>query len=275
MGAPSSISEVRAVDPVAQSAVPTHSPAVERRVRNRSPERPEPPPTDLDVARTPRRGLGITHRVAVILRGAVTTGGWAAKGSVRAGLEPATEAWVASLLPDPAAVGCTVELFDKDDTTLDDVVVALADLGLAALDFVFTAVPGEAAESSEIERPRRPRRARDQQRCRSCAASATTVKGRRNTPSRAPCGRRPRSVPFSTRPGRCCRRTSRCRAFLVRRPGSGSCRPGSRTCPRPSPRASRTWSRRWPRREAGTRGRSTFGPTCWLRLASASSAPCR
>jgi hypothetical protein len=110
------------------------------------------PPTDLDVARTPRRGLGITHRVAVLLRGAVAGGGWAAKDSVRAGLEPAMEAWVASLLPDPAAVGCIVNLFDKDDKALDDVAVTLAALGLAALDFVFASVPAEAAESSEIER---------------------------------------------------------------------------------------------------------------------------
>jgi hypothetical protein len=110
------------------------------------------PPTDLDVARTPRRGLGITHRIAVLLRGAVTQGGWNATTSVRAELEPLLEAWVASLLPDPATVGCTVNVFDEDDTKLGDVDVRLSDLDLAALDFVFAAVPGEVAENSEIER---------------------------------------------------------------------------------------------------------------------------
>jgi hypothetical protein len=110
-----------------------------------------PPPAELDVARTPRRGTGFTHRVAVLLRGSVAGGGWKAATSVRARLEPALEAWVASLLPDPAAVACTVNLFDATDQPLTDATVALSDLGLSALDFMYAAVPTERAEASEIE----------------------------------------------------------------------------------------------------------------------------
>ncbi len=111
-----------------------------------------PPPSELDVARTPRRGVGITQRVGVLLRGAVTRGGWTTTAGVRAGLEPALEAWAASLLPDPAAVACVVNLDDAAGTALPDLAVRLGDLGMGALDFVYAAVPGETAEASEIER---------------------------------------------------------------------------------------------------------------------------
>jgi hypothetical protein len=111
-----------------------------------------PPPAELDVARTPRSGVGIDHRVAVLLRGELTAGGWgAAAASPRAALEPVLEAWVAQLLPDPAAVGCTVDLFDAKDAPMSGTEVRLADLGISALDFVYAAVPGEIAEASEIE----------------------------------------------------------------------------------------------------------------------------
>ena len=105
-----------------------------------------PPPADLDVARTPRSGVGLNHRVAVLLRGELT-----AKPGPRAGLEPMLDAWVAQLLPDPAEVGCKVELFDAKDAPLKPVEVRLSDLGISALDFVYAAVPGEVAEVSEIE----------------------------------------------------------------------------------------------------------------------------
>ena len=108
-----------------------------------------PPPAELDVARTPRRGTGQAHRAAVLLRGSITGGGWST--GPRAKLEPALEAWTATLLPDPADVACTVKLFDAAGQPLPDARVRLGDLGISALDFVYAAVPGEAAEASEIE----------------------------------------------------------------------------------------------------------------------------
>ena len=108
-----------------------------------------PPPAELDVARTPRRGTGLTHRVAVLLRGNVAGGGWAQ--TPRSGLEPVVEAWVAGLLPAPADVGCAVELFDGKDMPLAAAQVTLDTLGVSALDLVYVAVPGERAEASEIE----------------------------------------------------------------------------------------------------------------------------
>jgi hypothetical protein len=108
-----------------------------------------PPPAELDVARTPRRGTGQAHRLAVLLRGSVTGGAWST--GPRAKLEPALEAWTATLLSDPADVTCKVKLFDASGQPLPDATVRLGDLGISALDFVYAAVPGEAAEASEIE----------------------------------------------------------------------------------------------------------------------------
>ena len=111
-----------------------------------------PPPAELDVARTPRRGVGVTHRVGVLLRGAATGGGWAATPGVKAHLEPALETWAASLLPDPSMVSCLVTCLDQQGDPLPDRTVHLDELGIDALDFVAAAVPTETAESSEIER---------------------------------------------------------------------------------------------------------------------------
>ena len=112
-----------------------------------------PPPAELEVARTPRSGIGVSHRVAILLRGTAAPTGWSAGAapSPRALLEPMLEAWAAHLLPDPASVACKVELFDAGDSPRQPVRVALSDLGMSALDFVYAAVPGEAAEASEIE----------------------------------------------------------------------------------------------------------------------------
>jgi hypothetical protein len=108
-----------------------------------------PPPSDLDVARTPRRGTGVTHRVLVLLRGSVSGGAWAS--TPRSKLEPALEAWAAGLLHDPTAVGCVVKVFGGDGTALPDAEVKLSDLGISALDFVWASVPTEQAEASEVE----------------------------------------------------------------------------------------------------------------------------
>jgi hypothetical protein len=112
-----------------------------------------PPPAELEVARTPRSGVGVSHRVAVLLRGDITPVAWGAGAtpSPRAVLEPMLEAWAAQLLPDPAKIGCEVESFAASGKPLKRITVHLSDLGMSALDFVYAAVPGEAAEASEIE----------------------------------------------------------------------------------------------------------------------------
>ena len=72
------------------------------------------PPPELDVVRTPRTGIALTHRMVMLLDGALTLApGWTASEALhRATAEPRLNAWAASLLPDPAKVRCVVERVD-------------------------------------------------------------------------------------------------------------------------------------------------------------------
>jgi hypothetical protein len=122
------------------------------------------PPTELDVVRTPRTGVGVTHRVLVI-SGDPTydgdPGGWAA--TPRALAEPRLEACAQALLPQPddiriraifrAASGDVVESLD---TTLGDVhrrapQADAAVLRLSALDLVAQADPNDTPHRTALE----------------------------------------------------------------------------------------------------------------------------
>ncbi|HEX6886541.1 MAG TPA: hypothetical protein VF143_00430 [Candidatus Nanopelagicales bacterium] len=98
------------------------------------------PPPELDVVRTPRTGITVTHRVAVALSvDAAPTGGWAvAGGSPWAASEPALDAWLAQCLGPVAGHQLTLTGGDTEH------VVALAALGLTATDFVRMASAGES-----------------------------------------------------------------------------------------------------------------------------------
>ncbi|MBC9032131.1 hypothetical protein IAG41_06990 [Sphingomonas sp. JC676] len=99
------------------------------------------PPPDLDFIRTPRSGVTVTHRVAILLAvDAVPTEGWAeAAASPRAETEPALDAWLARCLG-PAS-GRNLALVDGNGTEHP---VPLPDLRLSASDFVRLAGGGDA-----------------------------------------------------------------------------------------------------------------------------------
>ena len=95
---------------------------------------------DPDSVRTPRSGLALTHRIALVVpAGAPTAPGWSAPGRVRArqAAAPALEALAASLLPDPRRVRATVRL--ETEARAGTVVVRLSDCDLGALDCVYGA----------------------------------------------------------------------------------------------------------------------------------------
>lgn len=98
------------------------------------------PPT-LDVVQTPRTGVGVTHRVGILLDpAAATTGGWAGPArSPYAAAEPGLDAWLARMLG--AATGRTVTVRDAAGELL--VPVPLPDLGMSASDVVRMAGAGE------------------------------------------------------------------------------------------------------------------------------------
>jgi hypothetical protein len=112
------------------------------------------PAPELEVARTPRSGIALTHRVLQLFSGkpAVATGWAAASTSVRATAEPMLNSWAAKLLGNPKKVRCTVEMLDGAGTVLETRKFLLSALALAPLDVVFGVEPlAGAGQISEIE----------------------------------------------------------------------------------------------------------------------------
>src|SRR5262249_36468069 len=77
----------------------------------------ETPPPELEVVRTPRTGIALTHRLLTLFSGDPALppewAEWADLGnSFRADAEPHLNAWAAKLLGDPAKVRCVVEQLD-------------------------------------------------------------------------------------------------------------------------------------------------------------------
>ena len=112
------------------------------------------PPTELDVVRTPRTGVALTHRVLTLFDSTVTNAAaWATDDrSARAEAEPLLNGWVATLLPEPARVRCHADYVERGTSRViaaDE--VSLHDLGLAPLDVVFLAQGDEEAQRGELE----------------------------------------------------------------------------------------------------------------------------
>ncbi|MBK8458912.1 MAG: hypothetical protein IPL43_00755 [Micropruina sp.] len=98
------------------------------------------PPPELDFVHTPRSGIGVTHRVALLLDpDAPTAPGWAGPAdSPLAAAEPGLDAWLGRMLP--TATGLSLTLRDGASGTP----VALPELRLSASDAVRIAGAGEA-----------------------------------------------------------------------------------------------------------------------------------
>ena len=93
--------------------------------------RGDPVPSDPAVARTPRRGLPVNARVAVLLPGEPTpAAGWNTN-RMRARVDPRVEGWAAAMLGDPARWTFAVPLADGGAAP-----VRLDSLGLCALDVI-------------------------------------------------------------------------------------------------------------------------------------------
>jgi hypothetical protein len=112
------------------------------------------PAPELEVARTPRSGIPLTHRVLQLFSGKppVATGWAAASTSVRASAEPMLNSWAAQLLGNPKKVRCTVEMADGSGAVLETHKLLLSDLKLAPLDVVFSVEPlAGVGQVSELE----------------------------------------------------------------------------------------------------------------------------
>ena len=113
------------------------------------------PAPELEVARTPRTGTAVTHRLLQLFSGkpAATTGWAAPSASARATAEPMLNAWAAKLLGDPRKVRCTVELLDETSgSVLEGRTLLLSELKLAPLDVVYgVELQATAGQLSEVE----------------------------------------------------------------------------------------------------------------------------
>ncbi|MBK9035474.1 MAG: hypothetical protein IPL61_30160 [Myxococcales bacterium] len=106
---------------------------------------------DPEVARTPRRGTSVTHRVGFLL-GGLPAPTW--PETPRAGAEPRLTAWVAQRLPDPTLVQCQISyLLNAPDGSHPRVTtwMTLAELGLGPLDVVALARATDRAGRGELD----------------------------------------------------------------------------------------------------------------------------
>jgi hypothetical protein len=100
----------------------------------------EAPPPELEVARMPRTGTSLTHRLVTVMSGGPQPGpGWAAwNSSVLSNSERMLNAWATRLLGDPRKARCTVERLDPaTGTVVQTLTFALSELPLTALDFLY------------------------------------------------------------------------------------------------------------------------------------------
>ncbi len=114
----------------------------------------EAPPPELEVARTPRTGIALTHRLIALFSGdpALPAGWTAPVNPQRANAEPRLNAWVARLLGNPANVRCTVERLDPATRAVAATTeLRLNALRLAPLDFVYAVAGGPGGWQAEIE----------------------------------------------------------------------------------------------------------------------------
>ncbi len=112
----------------------------------------ETPPPELEVVKTPRSGIALTHRLVSLFSGeARLPGHWSAH-SPRANAEPHLNAWAAKLLPNPARVRCLVDHLDATTGNVSDTKeIRLDRLGLAPLDYIYALAGGKGGQQAEIE----------------------------------------------------------------------------------------------------------------------------
>ena len=114
----------------------------------------ETPPPELEVVRTPRTGIALTHRLVTLFSGApVLPPGWTPPGyPYRADAEPHVNAWAAKLLGNPANVRCVVERLDPaTGNVMGATELRLDQLRLAPLDFIYAVEGGPGGQQGEIE----------------------------------------------------------------------------------------------------------------------------
>jgi hypothetical protein len=116
-------------------------------------------PPEPEITRSQTVGVGVNHRVALILEGTTqaTSTGWIVESSAggaspRGKADPFVDAWVAHRLGDATTISATVH-FKVDGVAQPSENVALADLAIGALDFIALAQSSAGAgQGAPLER---------------------------------------------------------------------------------------------------------------------------
>ncbi|HEX9278555.1 MAG TPA: hypothetical protein VGA51_19460 [Casimicrobiaceae bacterium] len=108
------------------------------------------PAPELEVARIPRSGTAVTHRVLALWSGANAPAGDASAASPMARAEPALNAWAGKLLGDFGKVRCTFERVGEGGAVLESRALKLSELSLAPLDVVYGVPATGSASSAEV-----------------------------------------------------------------------------------------------------------------------------
>lgn len=109
------------------------------------------PPPELEFVRTPRTGVGLTHRVAVLTPARKPGKGWAA-ARPRVKAEPRLTVWAEDLLGPATRVGLTVEARDAATGELVELPAALRQLRLSALGLAALDLLALAEQPAELDR---------------------------------------------------------------------------------------------------------------------------
>jgi hypothetical protein len=117
------------------------------------------PPPELEVARTPRSGTSLTHRLLLLMSGPnVNTPGWiSAANRVRSNAEPMLNFWAFKLLGDGTKIRCTIQRIDDvSGAVVETRKLPLSELQLAPLDVVYGVEAGSTSAQpgmtlSEVE----------------------------------------------------------------------------------------------------------------------------
>lgn len=115
----------------------------------------ETPPPELEVMRTPRTGVALTHRLVALFSGepALPPQWTTPKHPQRAEAEPHLNAWAAKLLGDPANVRCLVEQLESETAkVLDTKELRLDQLLMSPLDFVYALEGGQGGRAEIAQR---------------------------------------------------------------------------------------------------------------------------
>jgi len=111
-------------------------------------------PVEPAVVRTPRSGRNVTHRVALHLQSGLNEDDTPVPPiavTPRARAQPALNAWLATMLPAPDTVACTVTWLDPGTNALQASTVTQEDLGLQPIDLLYVASLETEQAMSELD----------------------------------------------------------------------------------------------------------------------------